>query len=205
MLFFAIISGFLSLFLFIFTIIPVYTHTPSLDGFNTNTFPVIRCIENNEPSNITVQINAYVTKNNSNNQICSQNGFPLYVGQKVTRTDTGSIVIDIQNGSSIFIQWPANWSLQRTNNWYIFPTNAAKVVSPFTPGQSNYENPLQYALFSDHERAKKEYLKANFPRERENSRVLTQVAIWKMRILGVFNREHSDAVKNLNYYLNAIK
>lgn len=202
----ALICSVISFVGFLFGAIPVYTARPTLDAFYATKFPTIQCIQDKMPTTLSIWKIDYSTKSlPSINDICNRT-FPLYVGQQISRKDTGAVVIDLGNASSIYLEGPIAGSLAKTDTWYIFDRKQAtgRAVFYWSGSMDNAIESIQFSIASTYQREKKAYLENNFPRAREQSVWLTKIAMYKMKILGLFNREFNNYVKNLEYYIQEV-
>lgn len=202
----ALFSSMLTFLGFLFGAIPVYTATPSLDAFYASKFPTLQCKENTAPLLVQIWKIEYTNKTlPSINDLCNKN-FPIYVGQQLSWNDSGVLIINIGNGSSFYIQGPVIGNLTKTTTWYTFDREkgAGKLLFYWPDAKNDLAQMDQLSITSEYIQEKKAYLQKNFPRTREQSVRMTKVAIAKMKILGLFNREFNNYVKNLQYYMEEI-
>ncbi len=203
---FALMLSIITFIGFLFGVIPVYTARPTLDAFYATKFPTIQCIQDKIPSSLSLWKIEYTAKSlPSINDVCNR-AFPVYVGQLISRKDTGAVVVDLGNASSIYLEGPIVWMIAKNSTWYVFDRKQATGRAVFYwSNDSNYAiESIQYTIKNSFEQEKKTYLKKNFPRAREQSVWLTKIAIYKMKILGLLNREFNNYVKNLEYYMQEV-
>lgn len=194
--------GWLTLISLVFSIIPIYTAKPSLDAFYATKFPTLTCLQDKLPTSLLLWGKEYAAQSSPSLQDICARAFPIYVWQPIHIVDTWAIIINLGNASSIYIQWPTNGTLQKNTTGYTFLAPSITQISHYTPnGWTSAANPLQVSLAQTYKQEKKDYLEKNYPRTREQSSQLTKIAMRKMKILGLFNREFNEYIKNLEFYL----
>ncbi len=198
--FLAVVSCCITAINYIFTIIPVYNTTPSLDMFLASQVPSFVCIPETSPTTITINNSQISIK-----ELCDRKNYPVYLWQNFSRSDTWSLIIQYGDSTSTYIIGPAQGSVTRSAQW-VYTTILSVWTGSYYDGNSNNyaAHPLQYFIANNFFTAKKQFLQTNFPWVRENAPLLTEVALWKMRILSILDRSYSEKIKNLMFYMSNI-
>lgn len=217
--FLAMISRILTWVWYIFSIIPVYTAIPSLTAFHAAQFPSFHCIpwseENTSEKNEwnktaenstrvfhtypqTIQINDTAILGAT---VCAQNNYPLYVGQKIARQDTGAVIIRLYNGASIYLTGPFSGIFSGTKDqWFSFIITTGTQYGAIHWQRKTIIHPEQQRIIIDFFQARKFFVEKNYTRIRDDAPMLTTIAIRKMRLLRLVDRSYDDALHHLSLY-----
>lgn len=181
---------------FLFSAIPVYNYSPSLDILHASQIPQIICDSSNS-GKITVESTEV-----DMSDICKRGFFPILVNQTIKVNTRNPITIDLWLGNS------ASLAPATTSKIQLQDKNTAM---PYTFSSSNWieiNNKLDskhIAINQDYSIKKKDYLQKNFPWKREYAPSTTKIALRKMRLLSLIDRSYNDKVKNLEFYLQEVK
>ena len=190
---------------FIFSVIPVYNATPSLDTFYATQVPAIIC--DNSIDNTIITIDDISIRMSD---VCARWTFPILANQQLTINDPQQMLISLGMGSSIIITWPAKGSINRTTNndgiisYTFIKKNGTWLYYNPSGGEQIFDG-RQISIANTFQHDKKVYLQKNYKRTREEAPSITKIALRKMRLLSLIDRSYNDKIHNLEFYLNKIK
>ncbi len=184
---------------FLFSIIPVYNHKPTLDIFYATQVPSIEC---DNTLQWVIEINTITI---SMNDICKRWRFPILIEQQLKSNISWGVLLNLSMGNSIIVYKWFVWILKRTDNTWV-PQFTVNVKQEWEkPSQLWLQTSKQIDIRQSYEQDKKEYLQKNFPWVWEHAPRMTKIALRKMRLLGLIDRTYSDKISYLEFYLQEMQ
>ncbi len=175
---------------FVFSIIPVYNHSPNLDILYVSQIPNIQCSPGTK-WNISLWVNSI-----SMQDICTRWFYPLLTNQQVKNETDNTILISLGLWKSVYLWVWQMGKIQKASTWYELIWNSNTPSSILTSDQITLKNEFN--------QEKATYLRTNFWWRREHAPSITTISLRKMRLLSLIDRRYNTRISWLEFYMREI-
>jgi len=193
------IGVFCTVLSFLFSLIPTYNAIPSLDAFRAMQIPKIVCDITHSWSSLLLNDTTLSMKT-----ICSRTAYPLFVGQTIAqeKETPWNTTIDLGKWASIALQPGSTATI--TWSWWIYNAIFQEWSWIEYTGFATLTNTLQYNIARSYQLQMKQYVRNQYKRVREAAPKLTELAIRKMRLISLIDREYTNKIRNLRTYMQLV-